>query len=243
MTIVDVTNKNSPTLIANVDYGSTGYTHQGWLTEDSEHFILCDEVDEIDFGFETKNIVFDVSDLDNPSFDFNYFGDTFSTDHNGYVVGDTWHLASYRAGYRVIDISGIDDQNMNELAYFDTVPDGDSAGTGEGAWNVYPFFESGNIVISDQFGGLFVLRSSSLSAPDIAKNGFNIYPNPAKDRLQIDAGSGTFNEVRLYSSFGQLLLTRELQNFSKTAIDVSALPKGVYMIVIDNATAQKFIKS
>jgi len=105
-----------------MDYSSVGYTHQGWLTEDHQKFILCDELDEVFFGFETKNIIFDLSDLDNPTFDFNYFAETSSTDHSGYVKGDLFYLASYRAGLRVLDISGINDGEITELGYFDTVP-------------------------------------------------------------------------------------------------------------------------
>ncbi len=72
VSIVDVTDKNNPQGISNGFYGSVDYTHQGWLTEDQSYFIIGDELDEATFGFNTRTIIFDVSDLDNPFVHFEY---------------------------------------------------------------------------------------------------------------------------------------------------------------------------
>ena len=87
---LDVTDKSNPVLIANATYSNDSYTHQGWLTEDLKYFILGDETDELNFGFNTKTIVFDFSDLDNPQFDFDYFGTTPAIDHNGYTKNNKY---------------------------------------------------------------------------------------------------------------------------------------------------------
>ena len=162
VTIVDVTDKSNPVLIANATYSNDSYTHQGWLTEDLNYFILGDETDELNFGFNTKTIVFDFSDLDNPQFDFDYFGTTPAIDHNGYTKNNKYYLANYTAGLTVLDISDLGNQNMSEIGYFDTYPSSNSAGF-SGAWNVYPYFESGNIVISNSSGGGFFLVKSNAS--------------------------------------------------------------------------------
>ncbi len=160
VTIVDVTDKSNPVLIADATYSNDSYTHQGWLTEDLKYFILGDETDELNFGFNTKTIVFDFSDLDNPQFDFDYFGTTPAIDHNGYTKNNKYYLANYTAGLTVLDISDLGNQNMSEIGYFDTYPSSNSAGF-SGAWNVYPYFESGNIVISNSSGGGFFLVKSN----------------------------------------------------------------------------------
>lgn len=157
--IIDVSDKANPVTISTIDYSNLGYTHQGWFTEDMQYFILGDEVDEISFGVNTRTIVFDFSDLDNPQFHMDYLGPTQAIDHNGYVRGNLFYQASYTAGMRVIDISGIDASNMNEVGFFDTFPDNDNTSF-NGAWNVYPYFSSGNIIVSDINGGLFVIRKS-----------------------------------------------------------------------------------
>mgnify|MGYP001413305059 FL=1 len=60
---------------------------------------------------------------------------------------------------RELDITNIDNQDITEIGYFDTYPENDNAAF-NGVWNVYPFFESKNIVISDIEKGLFVVKKS-----------------------------------------------------------------------------------
>jgi choice-of-anchor B domain-containing protein len=155
--IVDVTNKANPFLISSINYSDTGYTHQGWFTEDLKYFIAGDELDEINSGLNTRTIVFDFTDLDNPLLHTTYSGPTKAIDHNGYTLGNMYYLANYSAGVRIIDISGIENGNLVEVGYFDTYPQHNNTNF-NGAWNVYPYFESGNIIISDIEGGLFIIR-------------------------------------------------------------------------------------
>ena len=158
--IVDVTDKANPVFISSATYTNDSYTHQGWFTEDLNYFIVGDEVDELNFGFNTKTIIFDFTDLDNPTHVFDYFGETTAIDHNGYTKDNKYYLANYTAGMRVLDISEIENQTISEYGYFDTYPTNNSADF-SGAWNVYPYFESGNIVISNYSGGGFFLVKAS----------------------------------------------------------------------------------
>ncbi|BAO75414.1 choice-of-anchor B family protein [Winogradskyella sp. PG-2] len=158
--IVDVTDKNAPVRISTIDYSNIGYTHQGWFTENMEYFLLGDEVDEIDFGVNSRTIVFDFIDLDNPVFHMEYLGPTGAIDHNGYVVGNTFYIANYTAGIRAVDISSIGSGTMIETGSFDTyIPDNSTSF--HGAWNIYPFFESGNIIVSDIEGGMLIIKLSN----------------------------------------------------------------------------------
>lgn len=157
--IVDISDKTKPKNISTIAYSNVGYTHQGWFTENQQYFILGDELDEKDFGFKTRNIIFDFTDLDNPKEKFIYTGPTDAIDHNGYVKGNIFYLANYRAGVRFIDITNINGDVMNEVGFFDTYP-GENTADFNGVWSVYPYFESGNIVVSDIEGGLFVVRKS-----------------------------------------------------------------------------------
>lgn len=158
--IADITDKSNPQSISSISYSNVGYTHQGWFTEDQRFFILGDELDEQDFGFNTRTVIFDFQDLDNPQFSFNYTGPSPAIDHNGYVKGTKYYMANYRAGLRVIDVSDIANSNISEEGFFDTYPNNNNANF-SGAWNVYPYFESGNIVISDINRGLFIVKASN----------------------------------------------------------------------------------
>ena len=160
LVIEDITDKGNPIEIASITYNNIGYVHQGWFTENMRYFILGDETDELSFGNNTRTIVFDFTDLDNPSFKMDYFGPTTAIDHNGYVKGNKYYQASYTAGLRVIDISGIDGNTMTETDYFDTHPENNNTSF-NGAWSVYPYFASGNIIVSDIERGLFILRPSN----------------------------------------------------------------------------------
>lgn len=157
LVIVDVTDKANPILLAQVNYGNGGYTHQGWFDENHRYFYLGDELDELNFGHPTKTLVFDLLELENPVAHYNYLGTTQAIDHNGYVNGNSLFLANYTAGFREIDLSGVDNQEMHEVRFFDTFPANDNAGF-DGVWNVYPFFDSRHIAISDTSGGLFLVK-------------------------------------------------------------------------------------
>lgn len=157
--IVDITDKANPTNIATISYANVGYTHQGWFTEDQTYFLLGDELDEQRFGGTSRTIVFDFTDLDNPTQHFIYNGSTDAIDHNGYIKDNTFYLANYTAGVRFIDITNIETSSITEVGYFDTYPTNDGANF-NGVWNVYPFFESGKIVISDINSGLFIIQKT-----------------------------------------------------------------------------------
>ena len=155
--IVDVSNKAQPRLISATTYPLAAYTHQNWLTEDQRYALVGDEGDEREFGLKTRTIVIDVSDLDAPSVHFTYTGATPAIDHNGYVHGNSFFLASYSSGLREIDIAQIANKQMQEIAFFDTTPNVENTDF-YGVWSIYPYFESGFIPISDSDNGLFIVR-------------------------------------------------------------------------------------
>ncbi len=159
VTITDVTNKTNPSLISRVAQDNVGYIHQGWIDEDHRYFYANDELDETEFGFNSRTLVFDFTDLDNPSYIGPYFGPTKAVDHNLYVKGSEVFLSNYTGGVRVTDITSPDPALMKDVGYFDTYPQNDDT-IFDGAWSVYPYFNSGNIIISDISNGFFIIRKT-----------------------------------------------------------------------------------
>ncbi|WP_420636111.1 choice-of-anchor B family protein [Candidatus Palauibacter sp.] len=165
--IADVTDRDNPATLATADYPAAAYTHQGWLTEDQRYFYQNDELDEMasvgaaqqagtDPDMEaSRTLIWDVSDLDDPILAKEHFGETFTIDHNLYIVGDLMYQSNYVSGLRVLDIS--DRENPREVGFFDTVP-WDESVTFDGSWSNYPFFASGTIVVSSGKEGVFFLR-------------------------------------------------------------------------------------
>ncbi|MBW1298861.1 choice-of-anchor B family protein [Aquimarina litoralis] len=234
--IADITDKSNPTTISTISYSNVGYTHQGWFTEDQRYFLLGDELDESSVGFNTRTVIFDFEDLDNPSFHMDYNGPTPAIDHNGYVKGNLFFLANYRSGLRVVDISDIANKNISEVGFFDTFPSSDSASF-SGAWNVYPYFDSGNIVISDiQRGFLLVRESNTLSLDDFErKSNFAMYPNPSKSVVTIDAGNNDrLQKIEIYNSLGKKLKeVTQFDNPSSVSLDLQYTP-GIYLVRIND---------
>lgn len=158
--ILDVTDKKNPELISSIEYSNAGYTHQGWISDDHKYFFLGDELDELKIGHRTKTRVFDIQNLENPIIHNTYYGQTASIDHNLYVKGSKIYMANYTSGMRVVDFNNISDNDFREEGYFDTYPS-DNSTNFFGAWNVYPFFSSGVILISDINSGLFIVKPSN----------------------------------------------------------------------------------
>ena len=163
--IIDVTDKSNPVYISSCQYFGYAYVHQGWLTEDKHYFVIDDENDEL-FSFldisRTETFICDVSNLDRPFMKTMRRASTKASDHNQYIKGDFSYQSNYQAGLRIIDLSNIKcgGKFLEEVGYFDIYPENDLAGH-DGTWSNYPFFESGIVILTGIFDGLFVVRPDS----------------------------------------------------------------------------------
>jgi choice-of-anchor B domain-containing protein len=158
LSIADVTDKDAPVAVSVARYPDSGYTHQVWLDAAHEYLYMNDEFDEFDSFSQTRTLVWDVKDLDDPITANQFLGSTAATDHNLYVNGDLLYQSNYAAGLRILDIK--DRENPEEVAYFDVEPIGEDVPGFNGSWSNYPFFASGLIAVTSQQGGVFFLRYS-----------------------------------------------------------------------------------
>jgi choice-of-anchor B domain-containing protein len=240
--IIDVSDKLNPQTISTINYNNLEYTHQGWLTEDHRYFLLGDEQDEINIGLDSRTIIFDFDDLDNPQLSFEYFGPTPATDHNGYVKGTKFYLSNNAAGIRVVDLSDISTGNISEEGYFDSYPEHNNSGY-IGAWSIYPFFDSGNIVISDRTSGFILIKpSETLSLNDPKYNEISIFPNPVSDRIQIRSEKFKISTISLTDIVGNTLHSEKNLNSNELTIDTSQLAEGLYLLRINNQITKKILK-
>ncbi len=238
--VLDVTNKSNPILISTFFYSNTAYTHQGWLTQNQKYYIVGDELDELDFGFNTRSVVIDMSDLDNPVLKFDYSGTTPAIDHNGYTTNDKFHLANYRAGYRVMDISQIDNEVMTEVGFFDTYPNNNNAQF-NGAWSVYPYFASGTIVVSDIDRGLFLVRlNASLTTINQEKKDFAIVPNPAHSHFIIRS-QNTIETIEITDVLGKTVYQNQNVSLDEWMVDASQFQSGMYFVKVNKTSIQKLL--
>lgn len=198
--VVDFTDAENPvTLHTLTNYPFAGYNHSGWTTDDCGYYYLADE----NHGFNIK-----VLDVRNPcetevvsSFDADVEVAT-SIPHNQIVACNYLYVSYYYDGLRVYDLT--DPEQPELVLYYDTYgpPDGTSY---KGAWGVYPFLPSGNILLSDMQTGLYIfegmgdncydnrnitpcniecLTTSTADLEEVID--LKVFPQPGKDWLNVN---------------------------------------------------------
>ena len=156
--IIDVTNKSAPVTLSTFTYPQLGYTHSGWISSDGNYIYLHDELDEQNFGVNGRIYTIDITNLTAPFVSNIYSTGNAAIDHNGYTIGNKFYYSNYTRGIGILDVT-----NPNapvQLSYFDTFPTNNNVGF-NGAWGVYPYLPSGNIIISDIQRGLIVVKEQS----------------------------------------------------------------------------------
>ncbi|MDP7591654.1 MAG: choice-of-anchor B family protein [Litorilituus sp.] len=134
------------------------YVHSGWGTEDKQFVFLHDEFDEYRGGLNTTVRIFSIEDLNTPIQIGQWTGPTQAIDHNGFVRGNRYYMSNYERGLTILDIT--DPATPTEVGFFDTYTPANSPSF-NGAWGVYPFLPSGNILVSDINSGLYILKDNA----------------------------------------------------------------------------------
>ncbi len=198
MAMVDFSDPTQPVTLGTLQtYPFAGYNHSGWPTSDLQYYYLGDET----WGYDLK--VVDVSDPESLTTvnTFNAEAESnFSIPHNQIVACNYLYSSYYYDGLQIYDIS--DPVNPERVLYYPTtsIPAHQSY---EGAWGVYPFLPSGNILISDMQEGLFIIEGpgdvcsdrdasvisclspTAVNDPGIV-NALEIFPNPTNGVLNVN---------------------------------------------------------
>jgi hypothetical protein len=199
-----------------------------------------DEIDELDFGFNTRSIVVDMTNLDSPVLKTEYVGMTPAIDHNGYTLNNEFYLANYRAGLRLMNTSDINNGNVNEIAYFDTYPENNNAEF-NGAWSNYPYFASGNILVSDIDRGLFIVRkNAALGTVQHEINKTSLSPNPASFNVTVRS-SVVITTIEVFDAVGKRVKSYRDIGANDYEFGVTDLQSGFYLVKINESTTQKLM--
>ena len=208
-------------LASYTSYPDAGYNHSGWLTDDGTIYAMQDE----NHGYDVKML--DVSDYSNISVlaTFNSGVDPNSMAHNGIIKDDFLYLAYYHDGLRVFDISN--PSNPVQVNYYDTyLPNNHNSY--KGAWGVYPYLNSGNILVSDMQTGLYVfeLTTSPTEIKEEKKPSY-IYPNPITSSFIINNLYADL--IIMYDIFGRAVRTEKL-NKNINIFNRNDIKDGLYLI-------------
>jgi len=153
--ILDVTEKCSIVVVTTATYGGRSFVHQGWWTADHRYFIMGDENDEVDYGMNTRSLLWDAADLTSLSVAHEYFSNTGAVDHNQYVHGGLVWQSNYCSGLQVLNITA---GRLSPAGHFDVSISCPSSNPWLGSWSNYPFFSSGNIAVASIEMGMFILK-------------------------------------------------------------------------------------
>ena len=89
-----------------------------------------------------------------------------------------------------------------------------------------------------------VQNSASIDKQDLMR-AINLYPNPSSEKVKIEAGNYTIENLQIQNSLGQTVLEFN-PNGSSIVVDIAMLPPGIYMVQIVSEgykTTQKLIIS
>ena len=232
--IVDAEDKSDVTAVAQLGYAQSGYTHQGYVGENHRYCFFNDELDEQNFGNNTRTYIMDIADLDNPFIVGYYEADVEAIDHNMYIIGDKMYQSNYLSGLRILDVNGAPQGSLELVGYFDTNPSTDTP-VFDGTWSNYPYFPSGNIAVSSMTH-FFMVQPSSAIAPTgttsveslEAETELQVFPNPAGDVLRIEGWNGTLSLFDL--SGKQCKEWKNLPGSVGLHLNTSDLPSGMYIL-------------
>ncbi len=231
--IADFTDLDNVQVLGNLetsDYPQSGYNHSGWPSADGNFYFFADET----HGKDMK--VYDISELPDMQLVATIDADNSSNKsipHNQIVKGNYLYTAYYYDGLQVHDFS--DPQDIKRVMFYPT-SNITATNNFEGAWGVYPFLPSGNILVSDMQEGLFVIKGIdgiSSSQDIINQNNINIFPNPAYANITIENNQkNTIENIVLSDGMGKRLKEWNVQ-----------IPVGTHKnLTLDQSQGMKYIQ-
>ncbi len=225
MSIFDY-NTTPASYIGSIDnYIGQGYNHSGYPTPEGDIYVMADEthgspIKILDISDPTDiEVLATVSSGVNPN----------SIAHNQIVHQNKLYSAYYYDGIYVWSIEN--PQNPTLLGFYDTCTLWHQESF-EGAWGVYPFLPSGNILVSDMQTGLWVFTlDQSVSVSETkSKNRLDIWPNPAKSVIHADISELGLCKYSVFSSTGREVLKGEKNLFKTLEINTESLSAGLYYL-------------
>ncbi len=247
--VIDVSNKattNQPSKTLASWSTPLDFSHNCWLSDDGNYLFTTDEKPN------STLTCYDVSDLNNVT-------ETDKTQvapgsntviHNTYFLNNYCITSYYTYGITIHDVTR--KNNLVEVGSFDTSPNFSGDGF-NGAWGVWPYLPSGNIIVSDIQTGLWILKPTYKRAAyleGVVKDSVcNTLLNNVKVEIVEDTTSDFTNFIGHYS-FGtpdsgtytirfskagyqtRVFPNVNLKNGFLTTINVSLLPVATTHLVV-----------
>ena len=83
-------------------------------------------------------------------------------------------------------------------------------------------------------------NTTDVSVGELSAFAFNLFPNPATDRITLSLTSTDFSKIEIFNSLGALVYTSNVLGL-QAIIDVSVFPTGYYVVRV-NGMSSTFVK-
>lgn len=86
----------------------------------------------------------------------------------------------------------------------------------------------------------FKIDTTTTAVADVANQHYRLFPNPVSDHLTIELHDNNVANAQIFSIEGKLLQEKQWSAIDQqVTLDVQALPKGVYLLVLSNQKGEK----
>lgn len=90
-------------------------------------------------------------------------------------------------------------------------------------------------------GTIYKIIDTSLATSDFERNGFSLYPNPAKTEIFIkNSKEVALSQVRVFDLTGKMILSKSLENNETPSLNISGLSNGMYLVAVEDLTGNKY---
>ena len=162
------------------------FTHNCHVSDDGNYIYTTDEKSGAYVAAYDISDLSDIKETDR----FRRSEGTGVIPHNTYVVNTNYVVTSYyRDGVSIVDATY--PNNLIETGHYDTSP---LAGNGfNGAWGVYAYLPSGNLLVSDMEEGLFIIHPNYTKAAYLIGNVTDAATGQAISGVQVNILTTTQN--------------------------------------------------
>ncbi len=244
MWAMDISDKTNPQVIST--WNGVPSAHACWVSDDGNTVFTASET------VGGHIISWDVTDLNNVTMLGEWLpsgGEAYSA-HNIFIRGDHLYISYYVYGLQILNVENPVELTLSGV--YDTFRQSPTS-IFDGAWGVFPYFDSGKIVVSDRQTGLYVVdfQEEELSVDnDYVQshlNLYNNYPNPFNGttliEYQLDKPENV--QISIYDIQGRFV--RSLVNSSGKAgrhsvywdgmdYSGSSVPTGIYLYSLQTQT-------
>lgn len=160
---------------------------------------------------------------------------------------DTTHLFIGDANGRLHKVSNIDG-NLDPTESF-TTESTEYLGINTEAYSSFWVIDLNNngkleLYAGQDLGGIYRYEddpASGVSVEELNHSSIQIYPNPAKGGISLSTNDGILESMQIVNLQSQVVANQEI-GLSKTTIDVSSFPSGIYFITVLMSNGERITK-